>query len=130
MSMRGAVTLCPTDTDGILRALMDRGFRFIHPRDAAGEVITVVGIRAHGPVIDVIRLDAEDSVSVLRLPGDETDVLNPRRVLWKREGTLVETVTELLALSDDAHVPAALAPNGGCWVPGAPGRQKWLAATA
>jgi hypothetical protein len=108
-----AVELCPTDTDDILRILMERGFRFIHPKDVEGNIITVVGLRAHGSVLDVIRLDAETDVTAMRIPGEEQDILSPETVLWRKDGHLREVTT-----------------SRGSWGPGDHGRRKWLAATA
>src|SRR5690606_5150569 len=65
-----------------LRQLVARGFRFVHPTDASGQLAAVVGVRVHDGVIDVVRLEAEDDVSAMRIPADEDDVMAPRRVLW------------------------------------------------
>ena len=108
--------------------LIDRGYQFIHPRDKVGAVVAIVGIRAHGTVVDVLRIDGEDDVTAFRIPGDEEDVLNPRTVLWRCSGEADDVLDELLGLPDD------LAATGrrvrGCWVPGETGRAKWLAAAS
>lgn len=111
--------------DARLMDLIDRGYRFLHPRDGDGRVLAVVGIRAHGAVIDVIRLDAEDDVAAFRVPGDETNVLEPRKMLWRCRGGAHEVLDELLALSD-SYQNSGGRPVQGCWVPGEGGRAKWL----
>lgn len=119
-----------TTVEDTLGRLIARGYRFVHPRDAAGEIITVVGVRAHGCVIDVVRLDAEDDVTAMRLPGDEPNILDPRTVLWSVSGGMRPVVDDLLALSDDAYAEQAPARAARCWVRGGPGRAKYLMATA
>lgn len=116
------------ETEQALRKLIDRGYRFVHPRDACGDVLAVVGVRAHGSVVDVVRLEAEDDVIATRLPADEPDILAPRTLLWRSSGEVQTVIDDLLALGDHEHVPHSEKP-GGCWVPGAPGRAKWLVAS-
>jgi hypothetical protein len=117
-----------TDTktiDDRLQDLIGRGYRFVHPRDAKGTVIAVVGVRAHDSVIDVVRLNAEDDVQATRMPGDEADILAPETVLWRTEGDADAVLDKLLALPDggeNASKPA------GCWVATSSGRATWLAA--
>ncbi|GAA5157316.1 hypothetical protein [Amycolatopsis dongchuanensis] len=118
-----------TSVEARLLDLIDRGYKFLHPCDADGNVVTVVGIRAHGSVIDVIRLDAEDDAVATRLPGDEQDVLAPRKLLWRCRGSAHDVLDELLALADDYGADRAK-PIPGCWVPGEHGRAKWLAASS
>jgi hypothetical protein len=84
-----------------LMDLIERGYRFIHPRDADGAVVAVVGVRPHGPVIDILRLDAENDATALRVPADEQDLLAPSRTLWHFHGPAGEVLDELLALPDD-----------------------------
>ncbi|WP_216211404.1 hypothetical protein [Amycolatopsis aidingensis] len=128
----------PADTEAALGSLIDSGYRFVHPRDARGEIVAVVGVRAHHTVIDVVRLDAEDQVTAIRMPGDEENILEPATVLWRSSGAIGDVVGELLALADEDH-PAArpqwaastdAAAAKGCWVPGHAGRAKWLVASA
>jgi hypothetical protein len=87
-------------TEEQLRRLVARGFRFIDPRDDDGEVLAVVGVRAHDNVIDVVRLHGEDDAVASRMPGDE-DVLAPTTVFWRHTGSAGEVLDELLALPDD-----------------------------
>lgn len=116
------------ETEALLQGLMERGYRFVHPRDTEGEVIAVVGVRAHGTVIDVVRLESEDDAVAMRLPGSEPDILAPSEVLWSESGCVRKVVSTVLALPDDDA--GAESTTGGCWVPGAPGRAKWLPASA
>jgi hypothetical protein len=120
------------DIDDALRALAARGFQFLHPRDANGELTAVVGIRAHDKVIDVVFLRAESDARAVRMPGDTVDILAPDRTLWARSGNACDVLTELLALPND-HTPGAMTSStnggGGCWVPVRAGTARWLAAT-
>ncbi|MGW5052032.1 hypothetical protein [Actinokineospora sp. NPDC004072] len=123
-----------SDTESQLRALVGRGFEFLHPRDANGELMAVVGVRVHHDVIDVVRLRAEDDAEASRMPGETVDLTRPARLLWRCAGTAAEVLPALLALPED-HTPGVDQPRsarraGGCWVPTAPGRAKWLPATA
>ncbi|CRK58931.1 hypothetical protein [Alloactinosynnema sp. L-07] len=131
---RGGVLRMPT-AETYLRRLVARGYDFLHPRDAKGEIAAVVGVRAHNNVIDVIRLHAEDNAIASRLPSDAADVLNPSDVLWQRAGWATDVLRDLIALPDDRTPGAMSRPRGetsaaGCWIPTAPGRAKWLPATA
>ncbi|TNC26892.1 hypothetical protein [Amycolatopsis alkalitolerans] len=100
------------DTDTVETRLMDligRGYRFIHPRDSDGAVVAVVGVRPHGTVIDILRLDAENDATALRVPADEQDPLTPTRTLWHCHGAADQVLDKLLALPDEA---AAISPAG------------------
>ena len=116
-----------------LRALIARGFRFLHPRDATGEPVAVVGVRVHHNVVDVVHLEAEDDVVAMRVPGTELNVLAPTRTWWRSTGSVCDVLDDLLRLPDD-RTPGAAAGAGdgaavtGCWVPGGPGRATWLTA--
>jgi hypothetical protein len=120
------------DTESGLNRLVARGYQFVHPRNAEGEVVAVVGIRVHDNVIDVVRLHAEDDVHATRMPGDERDILAPKKVFWQSSGTARKVLTEVLALPED-HVPGSVLrpeePAAGCWVTGDDARSKWLAAS-
>ena len=95
-----------TSVDAQLRALVDRGFRFVDPRDEQGEVVAVVGVRAHDGVIDVVEILGEDEVVATRMPPDQ-DVLDPRRVYWREQGPASAVLARLLLLAD-GHVPGIL----------------------
>ncbi len=86
--------------EDVLGRLIERGYKFVHPRDAAGEIVAVVGVRVHGNVVDVVRLDAEDEVTAIRMPEGEQDVLSPTTVLWRKDGAMCEVVDALLELPD------------------------------
>ncbi|MDT8913398.1 hypothetical protein [Amycolatopsis sp. PS_44_ISF1] len=115
----------PFDVEAGLRALIARGYQFVHPSDEHGEILAVVGVRAHGCGVDVIRLNAEDDVVAMRLPETEEQVLAPRTWRWRLDGPAAEVLPALLALPEETAGPAAR--SGGCWVPGRGGRAKWLA---
>ncbi|GAB3578097.1 hypothetical protein GCM10027445_44780 [Amycolatopsis endophytica] len=115
--------------DERLQDLISRGYQFVHPRDAKGTVIAVVGVRAHDSVIDVVRLNAEDDVVATRMPGTEADILAPETVLWRTEGDAGAVLDKLLALPDGGDHKAGGPQPGGCWVATASGRATWLAAS-
>jgi hypothetical protein len=87
-------------TEEQLLELRRRGFQFIHPRGGDGEIVAVVGVRAHHNVIDVVRLHAEDDVVASRLPSD-ADILAPTTVFWQQAGPACDVLSGLLALPDD-----------------------------
>jgi hypothetical protein len=120
----------PTGAESALNRLIAAGFRFVHPRDEHGDIVAVVGVRAHGTVIDVVRLEGEDDVTATRMPGYENDILRPARSLWTRTGALHAVVADLLALHDDDFADRAARKTKGCWVPGSGGRAKFLLAGA
>ena len=95
-----------TSTDAQLRALVARGFRFIDPRDENGDVVAVVGVRAHHNVVDVVQLHAEDDAEATRIPPNQ-DVLAPRKVFWRETGPAHEVLGAMLELPDD-RIPGAL----------------------
>lgn len=95
-----------TSTDAQLRALVARGFRFVDPRDECGDVIAVVGVRAHHNMVDVVQLHAEDDAVAARMPEDQ-DYLAPRRVFWREAGPAHEVLRKMLELPDD-RVPGVL----------------------
>jgi hypothetical protein len=84
-----------------LLELIARGFQFLHPTDARGELTAVVGVRAHNNVIDVVRLHTEDDAVATRMPADEHNVLAPTRFSWRRRGPACSVLEELLELPDD-----------------------------
>ncbi|GGP34199.1 hypothetical protein [Saccharothrix coeruleofusca] len=84
-----------------LRQLINRGFQFLHPRNARGELTAVVGVRAHGTVIDVVRLHTEDDALAMRVPEDEANLFSPTRFAWRRRGPAAAVLEELLELPDD-----------------------------
>lgn len=114
--------------DGItdsLQALMARGFTFAHTYGAAGEVVTVVGVRAHHDVIDIVQLYGERDTTAVRIPGTEPDILFPRTVLWRSSGVACEVIGALLALADP-RPDTVDSTTHGCWLPTRPGRSAWV----
>lgn len=95
-----------SSVDSQLRALVGRGFRFVDPRDEHGEVLAVVGVRAHDDVVDVVELHGEDDAVATRMPPDQ-DILAPRRFHWREQGPASVVLAKLLVLSDD-HTPGML----------------------
>jgi hypothetical protein len=95
-----------TSTEEQILELRRRGFQFIHPRDGDGEIVALVGVRAHHNVIDVVRLHAEDDVVASRVPSD-ADILAPATVFWQQVGSACDVLSGLLALPDD-RTPGSL----------------------
>ncbi|GAB1509540.1 hypothetical protein [Actinophytocola sp. KF-1] len=89
-----------------LRALVGKGFRFVDPRDEHGEVVAVVGVRAHDDVLDVVELHSEDDAVATRMPPDQ-DILAPRRYHWRERGPASVVMAKLLSLPDD-YLPGML----------------------
>jgi hypothetical protein len=114
------------DIETGLQELIARGYQFVHPADERGEVLAVVGVRVHDDVVDVVRLNAEDDVVALRMPGSEENILDPGTWLWRSEGEAAKVLAEVLALPDQQDLAGTHAK--GCWVPGRGGTSKWLAA--
>lgn len=115
-----------SDISDKLRELMALGYRFVHPRNAGGEVVAVTGVRTHHNVVDVFQLYGERDANAVRMSATEVDILSPRSVLWQTCGTAETVIDELLALAD----PEEALHTRGCWVPTRPGRAAWLPATA
>jgi hypothetical protein len=95
-----------TSVDDQLRALVARGFRFVDPRDEHGEVLAVVGVRAHDDVVDVVELHGEDDAVATRMPPNQ-DFLAPRRVYWREQGPASVVLARMLLLPDD-YAPGML----------------------
>lgn len=124
-----------TDTESRLHELIARGYQFVHPRDAEGNLRAVVGVRAHHDVVDVVQLRDENDATATRMPGEEADVMAPSTVLWRSSSCAHAVLDDLLALPDErtpGAVAAADSRSGakGCWVPDRPGTSRWLAASA
>ncbi|MQA07721.1 MAG: hypothetical protein GEU98_04045 [Pseudonocardiaceae bacterium] len=136
-------TTIDTITDK-LRALIGKGYRFVHPRDAAGDVVAIVGVRVHNNVIDLVRVHGEDEAIATRAPADETDVLRPKNALWEYRGAADDVIDTVLSQPDimpaqqpaqqPAQEPAERSVSRraatGCWVGDDRGRSRWLTATA
>lgn len=114
--------------DSRLEAMIARGYRFIHQHDQDGRLVTVVGVRPHHTVVDVVHINGEDDVVATRLPGEEPDIFEPGIVLWRHAGDARNVLDELLALPDTTEA-ASGQPLRGCWVPSEGGRAMWMAAT-
>jgi len=110
------------DPETPIHQLIDAGYRFVHPRDAAGNVVSVVGIRAHHNVVDIVRINGIDDVTAIRTAADDPDMFDPDisesdNALWQQTGWVNEVVGNLLALADDEYSPALDSVAKGCWVP-------------
>jgi hypothetical protein len=110
-----------------LKALVARGFKFLHPRDSTG-VVAVIGIRPHHDVIDVVQLLGEQDATAVRMPGNEDDVLFPHTVLYRTSGSADQVISSFLALPEPEA--ASDSASHGCWVPARPGQLTWLPASA
>ncbi|MEU0789488.1 hypothetical protein ABZ342_05430 [Amycolatopsis sp. NPDC005961] len=99
--MSSAEAVAPVfDIETGLQALVARGYQFVHPADERGEVLAVVGVRVHDDVVDVVRLNAEDDVEAIRMPGTEDNIFEPERWLWRRSGEGAQVLAEMLSLPD------------------------------
>ncbi|MCE7011192.1 hypothetical protein LWC34_51560 [Kibdelosporangium philippinense] len=118
-------------TEDRLRQLIERGFKFVHPRDESGDITAIVGVRPHDNVIDVVQLRTEDDAVALRLAGDTKDVLAPEKHSWRSAGPAPRVLDELLNLPDviaETAVPAQSTSNG-CWIHTDKNRAKWVPAS-
>jgi hypothetical protein len=117
-----------------LNALMARGYRFIHPRDSGGEIVAVVGVRAHHGVVDLVQLYGEQDADAARIPGDEPDIFFPKTVLWRTTGNASEVIKQALELEDPIITVSddirCRTNDKGCWVPTHAARATWLPASA
>jgi hypothetical protein len=114
-----------------LHALMARGFRFVHPRDANGEIVAVVGVRPHHDVVDLVQLYGEEDADAARIPGDEPDIFFPKKVLWRAAGAARDVIRQALALEDPVIASDDIPrPAKGCWIPTRTARSTWLPASA
>lgn len=113
-----------------LRKLIDMGFQFLHPRNDDGAVVTVVGLRAHHDVVDLVQLYGEHDAFACRVSADEPDIFAPNELLWRHTGPAAGVIESMLALGDPEPHTAAAERAKGCWVPVRPGRSKWLALPA
>lgn len=111
-----------------LNALIDKGYRFLHPRAADGSVTAVIGVRVHHDVVDLVRLHSEENATASRMPSNEDDILSPETVFWGSSGTAIDVIDALLRLPDPA--PSEQAYRTGCWVSYGNGKAGWLAASA
>ena len=102
------------DLEGQLHALMARGFTFAHPCHPGGDIVAVVGVRAHHDVIDIVQLLDEHNADAARMPSDETDILFPRRVIWRATGPAHEVLKRILDLDDNGPTTTD-APHPGWW---------------
>lgn len=116
-----------SDISDKLRELIALGYRFVHPRNAEGQVVAVTGVRTHHDVIDVFQLYGERDANAVRMSANEVDILSPRNVLWQTYGTADSVIDELLALAEPDESQVA---THGCWVNTKPGRATWLPASA
>lgn len=91
--------------DDALRALVDRGFRYLRaPGYGTGDVrvdftlLYVLGWEA--PYIDAVHVRAEDDVTAIRVRSDSAnlDLFALGNTVWAHEGDFVETVAALLTL--------------------------------
>ena len=112
-----------------LHALMSLGFRFAHPRRPNGTIAAVVGVRAHDNVVDLVQLLGERDADAVRIPGDEPDILSPRRVLWRATGPARTVLQQVLDL-DDTGITADTdeTRQNGCWISLGARRAVWLPA--
>src|SRR5437588_11384892 len=86
--------------DEHLLGLRSRGFTFAANRDEDGNIDSLVAVRVHHDLIDIVELYGEDDVRAMRMPGTEPDVMHPRTVLWRASGPAHRVLEALLGLAD------------------------------
>jgi len=111
-----------------LNTLIDKGYRFLHPRAADGSLTAVIGVRMHHDVVDLVRLHSEEDATASRIPSSEEDILSPETVLWGSNGPAIDVIDALISLPDPAPSEQAYRPE--CWVSHGNGKTSWLAASA
>lgn len=93
-----------------MRAL---GFQFATNHDAGGVIVALIGFRMHHSVVDIVLLHGEHDAVATRIPGDETDILAPRKITWRVTGSATNVIDSLLELTDPVreewNVPATSA---------------------
>jgi hypothetical protein len=89
------------------------GFRFGKSCDSAGLVVALVAARVHHGVIDIVQVFGEHDADATRISCDEPDVLFPRAVFWRTNGSAVQVIDELLALATPIHTPARRSERNG-----------------
>ncbi|MBO0840253.1 MAG: hypothetical protein J2O49_05500 [Sciscionella sp.] len=116
--------------DDELEALVARDYQFAHTRDDDGAIVTIVGVRVHHGVIDIVQLYAINDAEATRMPGDEIDIIFPQRVLWRATGSARHVIDQLLALDDPLPQRMGLAGSTGAgrWTPTVPPQTTWPAA--
>jgi len=111
------------ELDEQLRALMARGFSFAHPRPPGGDIVAIVGVRAHHDVVDIIQLLGEDNADATRVPNDEPDILSPQHVVWRATGPAHEVLKRLLDLDDNTPTTTG-GPQQDWWISAGPGFRR------
>lgn len=99
--------------DDQLRALLARGFQFVHPTGRSGELVAIVGVRVHHEMTDVVCLRGEGEAKAARMPCDEADIFAPKRIVWQTTGGADTVLTGLLALPDDYPAAASTCRGAG-----------------
>ena len=79
--------------------LRDKGFRFMHLRDEAGQLDRIIGFKQVRGFVDSILFWSETEARAGRVPAVR-DSGRPVQAVWIFEGPLVEAVDRLLELPD------------------------------
>jgi hypothetical protein len=82
-----------------LAELRDKGFRFMHLRDEAGQLDRIIGFKQVRGFIDSILFWSETEARAGRVPMSR-DANRPVQAVWIYEGPLVEAVDRLLDLPE------------------------------
>jgi hypothetical protein len=94
-------------TDDALRALVARGFRYVrapgYKTDDVDVDFTLLYVFAwKAAFIDAVHVRAEDDVKAVRARSDgaSLDLFALENIVWAAEGSLIETVVDLLAVPE------------------------------
>ncbi len=108
-----------TTFDDGLRALIERGWRFQHLRNATGHVVVLIGSYGWPEYYDRLHVHGEGEAIAARALMDSRPGAD--EVVWCHQGDAVTTVHEVLTLPKP-HEPGAprLARRApvGLWLPG------------
>lgn len=98
----------------------DAGFRFLHVRDANGEVIGIHAERRRSGAVDTFDVTDVDEAHATRYRVDDFGRTGGDPI-WQTSGTVPEVINDLLALPPHGTAGApslARRARSGMWLPG------------
>lgn len=116
------------ELNGSQQILVGRGYTFADTLGPDGSVIAMVGVRVHRGVVDIVQFFSEHDAVAVRVPGEETNILSPWKVLWRTNGPASDVVEAILTLPDPTErLEYATGPSRRCRMPAFPERAVWVA---